>query len=112
MVDKCANPLCPSLFRYFGKGRLFAFELRSPTLPCRDVPAAICEKHPSHATVCFWLCECCCRDLIVTFSSSEGMQVVPRTEAPSAATKDQRGEDIGPLIPCVPTYDILPGVPL
>jgi hypothetical protein len=112
MVGKCANPLCDSTFRYFGQGRLFAFELRSPSLPCRDVPRAICEKHPSHATVCFWLCECCSCDLTVTFSASEGMQVVPRTDELSAAPRDQPGGEVGPLIPCVPTYDILPGVPL
>lgn len=110
MVDKCANPLCPSLFRYFGKGRLFAFELRSPTRPCRDVPPAICEKHPSHAMVCFWLCEDCSRKLTVTFSAGEGMQVVPQKKVPHPGTQPE--DDFNSPIPALPAEHVLPGVPL
>ncbi len=76
MVEKCANPCCDFSFRYFGRGRLFAFEVRRPASPCQDVPRTICEKHPSHATVCFWLCEECARNYVVEFTVATGMHLV------------------------------------
>jgi len=79
MVEKCANPSCNRSFRYFGRGgRLFAFEVRHPESPCKDVSPAICEKHPSHATVCFWLCEQCARQYVVDFTVATGMHMIAR----------------------------------
>ena len=46
MIRKCANPDCDVEFRSSREGRLFPFEIRNPTGPCRDVPAVICEKKP------------------------------------------------------------------
>lgn len=76
MVQKCSNPECDAEFRYASRGRLFSFEVRNPSAPCHDVPRAICEKKPSHATVSFWLCERCCSKFTLQFSSQAGLSLV------------------------------------
>src|SRR5690348_10707265 len=76
MVQKCSNPECAVEFRYAGRGRLYSFEVRHPKGPCRDVPAAICERKPTHATVNFWLCENCCTRFRLQFSINTGLSVL------------------------------------
>lgn len=80
MIQKCANPECGSEFRYSNRGRLFPFELRHPTTPCRDVPAGICKMKPSHATVLFWLCEKCAPRFTVRFTPEAGLSVTALAE--------------------------------
>lgn len=80
MEQKCANPECGAEFRYANLGKLFSFEIRHPTAPCRDVPAAICEKEPSHALIHFWLCENCSRTLSVHFTAKAGLSVVAKSQ--------------------------------
>ena len=112
MVEKCANPNCETAFRYSNSGRLFAFEVRSPGAPCKDVPRTICERHPSHATVCFWLCEQCCRDHVLNFSVEKGVQLLALgiPEEVHEAPKDN--ENYLPLPSESYDSDVLPGVPL
>lgn len=112
MVEKCANPNCEIPFRYSSSGRLFAFEVRSPSGPCKDVPRTICDKHPSHATVCFWLCEQCCRGYTLNFSIDKGVQLVKRVIAEEVHGK-QGDENEYPTRAAV-SYDsdVFPGVPL
>lgn len=78
MVQKCANPQCETEFLYASRGRVFSFELRNPTAPCHDVPRAICEKKPSHATVCFWLCERCCSQFTLRFAVETGLSLAAK----------------------------------
>jgi hypothetical protein len=47
MVAKCANPECSSQFRYFHSGKLFVVESNG------------------HKLSYDWLCEKCCRTLVV-----------------------------------------------
>lgn len=76
MLQKCSNPACNAEFRYASRGRIFSFELRNPIGPCHDVPRAICEKNPSHATVSFWLCERCCSKFTLQFAAESGLSLV------------------------------------
>ena len=76
MIQKCANPECDVEFRYASRGRLFSFELRHPAALCRDVPPAICERKPSHATIHFWLCENCSSKHSLHFTMGTGLSVV------------------------------------
>lgn len=76
MVQKCSNPDCNAEFRYASRGRLFSFELRNPTAPCHDVPRAICETKPSHATVSFWLCERCSSKFTLQFTTKTGLALI------------------------------------
>ena len=77
MIRKCANPDCDVEFRCSREGRLFPFEIRNPTDPCRDVPAVICEKKPKLATVYFWLCKRCCGQFTLQFTVSTGLRLTP-----------------------------------
>lgn len=81
MVQKCSNPECDAEFRYASRGRLFSFEVRNPAAPCHDVPRAICEKKPSHATVSFWLCESCCSKFTLRFSMKTGLMLIKKRES-------------------------------
>lgn len=76
MIHKCSNPECNVEFRYASRGRLYSFEVRNPRQPCHDVPQAICERRPTHATVNFWLCEKCCPKFTLQFSIQTGLVVV------------------------------------
>ena len=87
MVQKCANPQCDAEFRYASRGRVFSFELRNPQAPCHDVPRAICERKPSHATIYFWLCERCCSKFTLRFAMETGLSVVPRQQ-PRSGQRD------------------------
>lgn len=90
MISKCANPKCGAEFRHSDEGRLFPFEIRGPVEPCVDVPAAICEKTPDHATVYFWLCGGCCHQFTLQFTVETGVKLIPlrnqeHVSPPSAA---------------------------
>jgi hypothetical protein len=76
VISKCANPKCDVKFHYSHEGRLFAYEIRNPKEPCRDVPGVICKKKPKRAAVYFWLCGRCCRLLTLHFTISAGMTLV------------------------------------
>lgn len=85
MIQKCANPECDAKFLYANRGRIFSFDLRHPVAPCRDVPVAICEKHPSHATINFWLCDVCASKLNLHFTRETGLTF---TTIPTTSTSE------------------------
>jgi len=70
MLPKCGNPTCSACFRRLGSGRLFRFEVRSPSEACRDVPHSVCNTKSGHASVFFWLCENCKLTHTLSFDSA------------------------------------------
>lgn len=95
MIQKCSNPECNVEFRYASRGRIFSFELRNPTAPCHDVPRAICERNPSHATVSFWLCEVCCSMFTLQFTMRHGLSLITANPASGPAQLNQNGARFG-----------------
>jgi hypothetical protein len=87
VIRKCANPDCDIEFRSSREGRLFSFEIKNPTEPCRDVPAVICEKNPGRATVYFWLCKQCCGRFTLQFTVSSGIRLMPACSEQDADRK-------------------------
>jgi len=77
MISHCANPDCKLPFHYLRGGRLYRFDVRSPSEPCQDVPNAICSLKPSAAAVYFWLCERCCAKFMLTFEPHTGVILHP-----------------------------------
>ena len=77
MVSHCANPNCNVPFHYLRGGRLYRFEIKSPQIPCADVPNAICSEKPSRATVYFWMCKDCSRRFSLKFDACTGVELVP-----------------------------------
>lgn len=84
MISHCANPDCGVPFHHLRGGRLFRFELKSPNLPCKDVPNAICSQKPSSATVYFWLCKNCCSRLSLKFDPLNGVSLRPVSDSVQA----------------------------
>ena len=80
MISHCANPDCTQPFHYLRGGRLYRFDITSPTTPCADVPNAICNLKPSHATVFFWLCGQCSSKYSLGFNFHDGIRIVPSTD--------------------------------
>jgi hypothetical protein len=76
MVSHCANPNCKVPFHYLRGGRLYRFDIKSPQMPCADVPNAICSDKPSRATVYFWMCMDCCRRFSLKFDPCAGVELI------------------------------------
>jgi hypothetical protein len=78
VLTKCANPICPSLFRHLSQGKLFQVETESstalvtrrPLVPTRKSPSA---RHVQH----YWLCDQCSPTLTLIFEKERGMITVP-----------------------------------
>ncbi len=77
MISHCANPACTLPFHYLRGGRLYRFDIRSPTMSCADVPNSICREKPSHAAVFFWLCEHCSLQYSLRFNCEDEVSLVP-----------------------------------
>ncbi len=94
MISRCANPTCGHSFHSLAEGRLFHFEVRQPSEPCRDIPATICRKRPQHATIYFWLCADCAGRFTLRFQPHAGVSLVRleagKLAAPAAAANAAR----------------------
>ena len=88
MIAQCANPACRVHFRYFGEGKLFPFEIKDPSEPCKDVPSAVCVRKPHHHTIFFWLCRSCAASMTVRFDQHNGVSVLP-AEVNFSGARDQ-----------------------
>ncbi len=86
MISQCANAACSRPFHSLRRGRLFRFEVRHPSEPCRDIPYTVCSKRPGHASIYFWLCETCVRTHTLRFDPHSGVRLVARRPLVSAAT--------------------------
>ena len=81
MISNCANPDCKVPFHYFRGGRLYRFDIRHPSTPCKDVANAVCSLKPPHAAVFFWLCEQCSLRYSLKFNVQEGLTLAPLANA-------------------------------
>jgi hypothetical protein len=77
VLTKCANPVCPSLFRHLSQGKLFQVETESfteaitrPLVPTRKSRSA---RHVQH----YWLCDLCSPTLTLIVEKGRGMITVP-----------------------------------
>jgi hypothetical protein len=77
MTTKCANPACSVPFHRLGRGKLFRFEVKSSSEPCRDVPDTVCSVKSGRASVFFWLCDNCSLTQTLSFESARGLTVEP-----------------------------------
>jgi len=73
MLDKCANPVCPAIFRNLRDGRLFVTEVEA-------VHHSSIREHGRQRQY-FWLCSSCCRTMTLTVEKGKRVQVVPLPES-------------------------------
>ncbi len=78
MISHCANPRCTLPFHYLRGGRLYRFDITSPSRPCADVPNAVCTLTPPRPTVFFWLCDECSSKYSLRFNFHDGIGLLRR----------------------------------
>ncbi len=74
MLNKCANPECPSDFHYFRGGQLFHVE--------RTLVADASRR--AHNVEHFWLCPNCAERMTLLYDRERGLRVVPRDSSRAA----------------------------
>lgn len=58
MLGKCANPVCPALFRKLGSGKLFAFESVT-SAKSADLTSDTSNIKTGRSPAFFWFCDSC-----------------------------------------------------
>jgi hypothetical protein len=77
MLNKCANSLCPNLFRLLNRGRLFLLETDCGPAAVRSHSSLGRRGPVARRTERYWLCDDCCGQLTLTFERGRGMVTVP-----------------------------------
>jgi len=75
MLSKCANPTCPTAFRYLHEGRLYVIASRKPPAGHKSRSSA-----ESGQLECAWLCSSCSLDLTIQIDEEFGARVVRKLE--------------------------------
>ena len=79
MLGKCANPVCPAMFRKLGNGELFAFESVTGT-KAANITWDTNNAKTGRSPVFFWLCETCSLTFTLGFDA-EGQLMLQRFPA-------------------------------
>lgn len=71
MIEKCANPACPSTFDYRQKGKFFRFLQENGS----GAPAGsqLEPQGHTHGAEHYWLCERCARVLTLVYVQGSGV---------------------------------------
>ena len=81
MLQKCANPICTTPFRYLRNGKLFQVEIDRRG----DIQISPVLRHGPIKMEYFWLCDECAATVTIRFDSTQGLVV-----APLAATRQRQ----------------------
>jgi hypothetical protein len=77
MLHKCANPVCPSVFRSLRHGKLFLLETDYAAEPDPTPSLTSRRERLARRVERYWLCDCCSAQLTLTFERGRGMVTVP-----------------------------------
>ena len=77
MLHKCANPVCPSLFRRLSQGKLFLLETDSSAAMLSGTAPESRRGRSARTVERYWLCDGCSSVLTLTFERGRGMVTVP-----------------------------------
>jgi hypothetical protein len=94
MLSKCANPTCPTTFRYLHQGRLYVIAPGKPAAGHKSRPSA-----ESGQLEYAWLCSSCSLDLTIQIDEEFGIRVVRKVEGKNGSplgtsTNDRTNIDI------------------
>ena len=81
MMSKCANPSCPSVFRYLREGKLFQVPAGVSARAAAAKGSEV-RKLPARDEF-FWLCGTCSKELTIQVDPVAGARAVP-LESPRA----------------------------
>jgi hypothetical protein len=80
MLSKCANPDCPSSFRYLHEGKLFRVHFDSSETESASTPYIDGDsKKPIRRVEFFWLCKDCSEKMTLHFEKGIGVSIRPVT---------------------------------
>ncbi len=79
MVSKCLNSYCSTIFKYFGRGRLFRIDFteagkRSAVANKKIIASVRSKVNPIEH---FWLCEKCATNMTIALSDDGEVRLVP-----------------------------------
>jgi|SRR3954463_10902494 hypothetical protein len=77
MLHKCANAVCPRLFRSLGRGKLFLFEPNHPATAALRRERINRGGRATQRRERYWLCDDCSLQLTLAFQPGKGMVAVP-----------------------------------
>jgi hypothetical protein len=77
MLNKCANPACPNVFRSLRHGKLFLLEIEPASDSIASSSAMSRRERIARRVERYWLCDCCASLLTLTFERGRGMVTVP-----------------------------------
>ncbi len=87
MLSKCANPDCPTSFRYLHEGKLFRIDMKPGA--AESLPTSITNgaaKKPPRRIEFFWLCQTCAAEMTLSFQEGHGVTVRPLTSIRAIAS--------------------------
>jgi len=95
MVSKCLNSYCSTIFKYFGRGRLFRIDFtevgRRSAVANKKIIASIRSK--ANPIEHFWLCEKCATTMTIELSDTGEVRLVPfevPAQKPTAVAAPQK----------------------
>ena len=77
MLHKCANPVCPSVFRRLRHGKLFLLETDHAAGSIHSPSPMNRRERLARRVEGYWLCDHCSSLLTLTFERGRGMVTVP-----------------------------------
>lgn len=77
MLQKCANPVCTTPFRYLRNGKLFQVEIDRRG----DIQISPVLRQGPVKTEYFWLCDDCAVTVTIKFDASRGLIVAHLRQA-------------------------------
>lgn len=91
MVEKCANPVCPTPFRRWGHGKLFVFENKVENETVAGWPhnrSAPGSGKAGGALSFFWLCEACSLNTTLGLDATGRLAVLELPECAEGTVVD------------------------
>jgi len=87
MLSKCANPGCPTSFRYLHEGKLFRIHV-DPFAIEPGVTSGIGadRRKPVRRVEFFWLCQKCSATVTLSFEKGVGVTIKPVTAVHAMAS--------------------------
>jgi len=84
VLSKCANPECPTTFRYLHDGKLYFIDNQSKGADRKLSGYAGRLK----AFECAWLCPSCCRVMTIRVDEGLGLLVIRKSEVTKRRDRD------------------------
>lgn len=71
MLQKCANPICDTRFKYLDQGKLFEVETQYRDSSAGETGRAL--RNGKEHTELYWLCEHCAAQVVLRVDRSQGL---------------------------------------